>query len=46
MTVPQQSRSRSASRAREALCIPPNVLAELDDNKIFELKEVKNFVRV
>ncbi|CAH0583146.1 unnamed protein product [Chrysodeixis includens] len=39
MTVPQQSRSRSASRAREALCIPPNVLAELDDNKIFELKE-------
>ncbi|CAB3226619.1 unnamed protein product [Arctia plantaginis] len=39
ITVPQPSRSRSASRAREALCIPANVLAELDDNKIFELKE-------
>ncbi|KAF9791784.1 hypothetical protein SFRURICE_020183 [Spodoptera frugiperda] len=39
LTVPQQPRSRSASKAREALCLPPNVLAELDDNKIFELKE-------
>ncbi|XP_075975777.1 myosin regulatory light chain, smooth muscle [Anticarsia gemmatalis] len=39
LTVPQPSRSRSASRAREALCIPANVQAELDEQKIFELKE-------
>ncbi|KAJ0177886.1 hypothetical protein K1T71_006759 [Dendrolimus kikuchii] len=39
ISVPQQSRSRSASRAREALCIPANVLAEIDESKIFELKE-------
>ncbi|XP_041989250.1 myosin regulatory light chain, smooth muscle [Aricia agestis] len=39
LTVPMVPRSRSASRARDALQIPPNVLAELDENKIFELKE-------
>ncbi|KAM3967096.1 myosin regulatory light chain, smooth muscle [Aphomia sociella] len=39
MTVPQHTRSRSASKAREALLIPDNVLAELDETKIFELKE-------
>nr|XP_049693102.1 uncharacterized protein LOC110381733 [Helicoverpa armigera] len=39
LTVPQQPRSRSASKAREALCLPANVQAQLDDNKIFELKE-------
>ncbi|KPJ07639.1 putative myosin regulatory light chain [Papilio machaon] len=39
LLVPPAPRSRSASRAREALCIPANVMAELDENKIFELKE-------
>ncbi|XP_031770747.1 myosin regulatory light chain, smooth muscle [Galleria mellonella] len=39
ITIPQQPRSRSASKAREALHIPDNVLAELDETKIFELKE-------
>ncbi|XP_013173951.1 PREDICTED: myosin regulatory light chain, smooth muscle [Papilio xuthus] len=39
LLVPPPPRSRSASRAREALCIPANVMAELDENKIFELKE-------
>ncbi|XP_072950023.1 myosin regulatory light chain, smooth muscle [Epargyreus clarus] len=39
ISVPQPPRSRSASKAREALCIPANVLAELDESKIFELKE-------
>ncbi|XP_060802016.1 myosin regulatory light chain, smooth muscle [Amyelois transitella] len=39
LPVPGYSRSRSASKAREALHIPDSVLAELDESKIFELKE-------
>ncbi|KAL0832207.1 hypothetical protein ABMA28_001661 [Loxostege sticticalis] len=39
IAIPQPARSRSASRAREALSIPANVLAELDETKLFELKE-------
>ncbi|XP_063827019.1 uncharacterized protein LOC135076492 [Ostrinia nubilalis] len=39
IAIPQPARSRSASRAREALHIPANVLAELDETKLFELKE-------
>nr|XP_021203343.1 myosin regulatory light chain, smooth muscle isoform X1 [Bombyx mori] len=39
LDLPVQARSRSASRAREALSIPSNVLAEIDENKLFELKE-------
>ncbi|XP_049871102.1 uncharacterized protein LOC126370297 [Pectinophora gossypiella] len=33
------SRSRSASRARDSLAISAKVLAELDETKVFELKE-------
>ncbi|KAI8420785.1 hypothetical protein MSG28_007993 [Choristoneura fumiferana] len=36
---PPSSRSRSASKARDSLCVPPNVLAEMDETKLFELKE-------
>ncbi|KAG6451283.1 myosin regulatory light chain, smooth muscle [Manduca sexta] len=39
LPMPERPRSRSASRAREALSLPANVLAELDENKVFELKE-------
>ncbi|KAL4707294.1 hypothetical protein ACJJTC_019832 [Scirpophaga incertulas] len=39
IAIPQPVRSRSASKAREALSIPANVLAELDESKLFELKE-------
>lgn len=42
IAIPQPARSRSASRAREALSIPANVLAELDETKLFELKEVNS----
>ncbi|XP_048001274.1 myosin regulatory light chain, smooth muscle-like [Leguminivora glycinivorella] len=36
---PPPPRSRSASKARESLCVPPNVLVEMDEAKLFELKE-------
>ncbi|KAG7309625.1 hypothetical protein JYU34_004103 [Plutella xylostella] len=35
----KRSRSRSASHARESLVVPPDVMAELDENKLYELKE-------
>ncbi|XP_045767689.1 myosin regulatory light chain 2, smooth muscle minor isoform [Maniola jurtina] len=35
----EEPRSYSLSKARESLSVPANVLAELDENKIFELKE-------
>ncbi|CAK1544126.1 unnamed protein product [Leptosia nina] len=38
LSVPYQ-RPRSGSKARDALEVSPNMLAELDENKIFELKE-------
>ncbi|XP_068625560.1 myosin regulatory light chain, smooth muscle [Battus philenor] len=39
LLIPPAPRSRSGSRARDALFVPPNVMAELDETKIFELKE-------
>ncbi|XP_047532097.1 myosin regulatory light chain, smooth muscle [Vanessa atalanta] len=36
---PEESRRYSMCRARQSICVPDNVLAELDENKIFELKE-------
>ncbi|XP_045524250.1 calmodulin-2 [Pieris brassicae] len=38
LSVPEP-RARSGSKAREALEVNGNILAELDENKIFELKE-------
>ncbi|CAH2268571.1 jg20066 [Pararge aegeria aegeria] len=35
----EEPRSYNLSKARESLSVPANVLAELDENKIFELKE-------
>ncbi|CAG5046325.1 unnamed protein product [Parnassius apollo] len=39
LNIPQSLRPRSSSTARDALCIPATVMSELDDSKIFELKE-------
>ncbi|CAK1579506.1 unnamed protein product [Parnassius mnemosyne] len=39
LNIPQTHRPRSSSKARDALCIPANVMSELDESKIFELKE-------
>ncbi|VVC88262.1 unnamed protein product [Leptidea sinapis] len=39
LSIPAVPRSRSGSKARESLAVPANVLAELDETKIFELKE-------
>ncbi|XP_050349429.1 myosin regulatory light chain, smooth muscle [Nymphalis io] len=35
----EQTRRYSACKARQSICVPDNVMAELDENKIFELKE-------
>lgn len=41
LSVPEP-RPRSGSKARDALDVSANMLTELDENKIFELKEVIN----
>ncbi|KOB73661.1 Myosin regulatory light chain 10 [Operophtera brumata] len=46
MAIPQPFRSRSASRARDALCIPPNILAQLDENKAPNPLDFDGFVNL
>lgn len=39
-TEVEDNKRYSMSKARKSLSVPKNVVAELDENKIFELKEV------